>query len=134
QVGAGLRPRLALDDSLHDRALSLLIEAGLEDNPQFLLNPRLRDRDENRGFCLLHHAAAFGNVSKVEFLLRKGVEPDVRAEGGDETALMVAARRGQRLHLRVAAALVQAGAAMLARDVSFWCPLGRGFERKHTCN
>lgn len=56
--------------------------------------------------------------SKVEFLLERGVDPDVRAVGADETALMVAAIRGQRLHLRVAAALIRAGASMLARDVS----------------
>lgn len=56
-------------------------------------------------------------VPQVEFLLQRGVDPDVRARGGDETALMVAAKRGQRLHLRVAAALIKAGANKLARDV-----------------
>ncbi|CAN0371727.1 unnamed protein product, partial [Ectocarpus fasciculatus] len=64
QVGAGLRSRLAPDDSLHDRALSMLIESSLEDNPRFLSRPQLRDQDEGRGFCLVHHAAAFGNTSK----------------------------------------------------------------------
>lgn len=64
QVGAGLRSRLAPTDSLHTRALSTLIEARLEDNPRFLSIPKLRDQDD-RGFCLLHHAAAFGNASKV---------------------------------------------------------------------
>lgn len=49
--------------------------------------------------------------------MERGVDPDVRAVGADETALMVAAIRGQRLHLRVAAALIRAGASMLARDV-----------------
>lgn len=53
----------------------------------------------------------------MEFLLQRGVDPDARARGGDETALMVAARRGQRPHLRVAAALIKAGADKLARDV-----------------
>lgn len=60
-----MRPRLAPDDSLHTSALSKLIEARLEDDPNFLSNPKLRDQDEDRGFCLLHHAAAFGNASKV---------------------------------------------------------------------
>ncbi|CAM9898400.1 unnamed protein product, partial [Ectocarpus sp. 4 AP-2014] len=116
QVGAGLRSRLAPDDSLHDRALSMLIQPSLEKNRRFLSGPQLRDQDKGRGFCLVHHAAAFGNANKVEFLLQRGVDPDVRARGGDETALMVAARRGQRPHLRVAAALIKAGADKLARD------------------
>ncbi|CAM9756454.1 unnamed protein product, partial [Ectocarpus sp. 13 AM-2016] len=116
QVGAGLRSRLAPDDSLHDRALSMLIQPSLDKNRRFLSGPQLRDQDEGRGFCLVHHAAAFGNANKVEFLLQRGVDPDVRARGGDETALMVAARRGQRPHLRVAAALIKAGADKLARD------------------
>lgn len=61
--------------------------------------------------------------SQVEFLLERGVDPDVRAGGNDQTALLIAARRGQRLHLRVAAALIRSGANMLARDVSFGGPL-----------
>lgn len=61
-------------------------------------------------------------ADQVEFLLERGVDPDVRARGGDETALVVAARRGQRLHLGVAAVLVRAGASIVARDVSvLWC-------------
>lgn len=64
QVGAGLRPRLAPDESLYTRALAALVEARLEDNPRFLQSPQLRDQDD-RGFSLLHHAAAFGNASKV---------------------------------------------------------------------
>lgn len=55
---------------------------------------------------------------QVEFLLQRGVDPDVRAEGGGETALVVAATRGQKLHLRVAGVLIRAGANILARDVS----------------
>ncbi|CAN0529137.1 unnamed protein product, partial [Ectocarpus sp. 12 AP-2014] len=65
QVGAGLRSRLAPDDSLHDRALSMLIQPSLEKNRRFLSGPQLRDQDEGRGFCLVHHAAAFGNANKV---------------------------------------------------------------------
>lgn len=57
-------------------------------------------------------------MPQVEFVLERGVDPDVRAEGNNDTALLVAARRGQKLHLRVAAALIRAGANMLARDVS----------------
>lgn len=68
QVGAGLRSRLAPDDSLHTRGLATLIEARLADNPRFLSIPKLRDQDD-RGFCLLHHAAAFGNASKVLYLV-----------------------------------------------------------------
>lgn len=65
QVGAGLRPRLAPDDEIHTRALSMLVEARLKENPRFLERPQLQDQDQERGFCLLHHAAVFGNVSKV---------------------------------------------------------------------
>lgn len=64
------------------------------------------------------------SMPQVEFLLERGVDPDIRAGGDDETALLIATRRGQRLHLRVAAALIQSGADMLARDVSFGEPLG----------
>ncbi|CAM9387675.1 unnamed protein product [Ectocarpus sp. 6 AP-2014] len=136
QVGAGLRSRLAPDDSLHDRALSMLIQPSLEENRRFLSKPRLRDQDEGRGFCLVHHAAAFGNANKVEFLLQRGVDPDARARGGDETALMVAARRGKRPHLRVAAALIKAGANKLARDRSGRTPLHHAASagRKHMCH
>ncbi|CAB1101188.1 unnamed protein product [Ectocarpus sp. CCAP 1310/34] len=136
QVGAGLRSRLAMDDSLHDRALSMLIQPSLEKNRRFLSGPQLRDQDEGRGFCLVHHAAAFGNANKVEFLLQRGVDPDVRARGGDETALMVAARRGQRPHLEVAAALIKAGADKLARDRSGRTPLHHAASagRKHMCH
>lgn len=62
--------------------------------------------------------AIFVCMPQVEFLLERGVDPDARVEGNNETALLVAARRGQRLHLRVAAALIRAGANLLARDVS----------------
>eukprot|EP00752_Nemacystus_decipiens_P010865 g9660.t1 len=135
QVGAGLRPRLAPDDSLHTRALAMLIDPRLADNPRFLSIPKLRDQDD-RGFCLLHHAAAFGNASKVEFLLERGVDPDVRAGGDGETALLIAARRGQRLHLRVAAALIRFGASMLARDRKGMTALHRAAAvgRKHMCH
>lgn len=47
----------------------MLLEARLEDNPRFLSVPKLIDQDE-RGFCLLHHAAAFGNASKARAALR----------------------------------------------------------------
>ncbi|CAN0114870.1 unnamed protein product, partial [Laminaria digitata] len=119
QVGAELRPQLASDDSAHERALGMLIKSELELEPRFLSSPFLRDADE-RGFSLLHHAAAFGNPSKTGFLLRRGVDPDVRAAGRrGETALSIAARRGHRGHIRVAAALLEAGADLFATDVSF---------------
>lgn len=59
-----MRPRLAPAESLHDRVLEVLVGAQLEDDPLFLSTPSLQDEDK-RGFCLLHHAAAFGNVKKV---------------------------------------------------------------------
>lgn len=66
KVGAGLRSRLASDDSLHERALDMLVKAGLEGDELFLSSPALQDGDE-RGFHLLHHAATFGDVSKVQY-------------------------------------------------------------------
>lgn len=65
QVGAGLRSRLASDDSLHERALDILVKVGLEGDELFLSSPVLQDEDD-RGFHLLHHAATFGNINKVQ--------------------------------------------------------------------
>lgn len=66
KVGAGLRSRLASDDSLHERALDMLVKVGLEGDELFLSSPALQDEDD-RGFHLLHHAATFGDVNKAQY-------------------------------------------------------------------
>lgn len=78
QVGAKLRPPLALDDAAHDEALEMLVRAPLEKDASFLYHAMLHDDDE-RGFSLLHHAAVFGNVGKVQADLASipGVESTV---------------------------------------------------------
>lgn len=55
---------------------------------------------------------------QTEFLLQRGADPDARVGTTLETPLMVAARRGQRDHIRVAAVLLQAGCDLSATDVS----------------
>lgn len=64
--------------------------------------------------------------------MRRGVKPDVRATDADETPLMVAYRRGQLGHIRVAAALVAAGANLTLVNVSR-AKSGQRQSREVTC-
>lgn len=73
----------------------------------------------NINVCLGRPPPLFPGMSslKAEFLLQRGIDPDIRAKGGGETALMVATLKGRRDHIRVADALLRAGADLSAEDV-----------------
>ncbi|CAM9557066.1 unnamed protein product [Chrysoparadoxa australica] len=75
--------------------------------------PRAYDAGRN-GYHLLHHAAAYGNLSKLRMILDAGIAPDLptQAKRGQETALVIAAKKGTLPHIQVAAFLLQRGASL----------------------
>jgi ankyrin repeat protein len=85
----------------------------------------LRDKKNN---TLLHHAAKYGQVTSINFLLAQGVH--INPKGWlDTTPLHVAATKG---HLDVVKKLVEAGADIDARDTHGHTPFEVAATHKQT--
>jgi truncated hemoglobin YjbI len=81
---------------------------------KLLADPALA-QERYSGRTLLHGAAAAGNLTTVELLLRLGAEPDVTDDGG-HTPLYCLANECTRGGATVVRALVEAGASVDACD------------------
>ncbi|CAM9979368.1 unnamed protein product, partial [Discosporangium mesarthrocarpum] len=112
QVNCGTASSFVADASLYDKVLEKLTAApGMPP----LSSDALSDKD-GTGFTPMHHAAAFGNLGKVAFLLSHGADPNALALEG-LTPLIVASQRGQRAHIRLACLLLDRGADLHSADV-----------------
>jgi hypothetical protein len=84
-----------------------------------------RNRDSaGRQFFLIHHAADWGSRVHLSLLLENGANVNIKSGLSKETPLHVVARKHGRQHLRLAAALIEHGAALDAVD-------GKGMSALH---
>jgi len=82
---------------------------------KLLADPALA-QERYSGRTLLHGAAAAGNLTTVELLLRLGAEPDITDAGGHTPLYCLANECKVRGGANVVRALVEAGASVDARD------------------